>query len=74
MRITDRRIEVNEGVAVSDAAQAVLDALAPMLEKPWVGLTGDEVNKLWSEWKGAVCLDHKTWAQAIEAKLKEKNT
>jgi len=34
MRITaDRRVEVNEGVEVTEAAQAVLDALAPMLKK-----------------------------------------
>jgi len=32
MRITaDKQIEVNEGVEVTEAAQAVLDALAPML-------------------------------------------
>jgi len=43
-------------------------------KRPWVGLTDDEVNTLWNEWKDAVCLDHKTWAKAIEAKLKELNT
>jgi hypothetical protein len=41
---------------------------------PWVGLTDEEIDALWQEWKDAVCLDHKTWAKAIEAKLKEKNT
>jgi hypothetical protein len=43
-------------------------------QRKWVGLTDEEVNTLWGEWKDAVCLDHKTWAQAIEAKLKERNT
>ena len=42
-------------------------------KRTWVGLTIEEVNTLWDEWKDAVCLDHKTWAQAIRAKLKEKN-
>jgi hypothetical protein len=41
--------------------------------KEWQGLTDDEIKDMWSEWKDALCLDHKTWAQAIEAKLKEKN-
>jgi hypothetical protein len=43
-------------------------------KRPWVGLTYEEVGALWDGWKDAVCLDHKTWARAIEAKLKEKNT
>ena len=42
-------------------------------KKPWVGLTDEEIDAMWIEWKDAVCLDHKTWAQAIHAKLKEKN-
>lgn len=45
----------------------------PPAQRPWVGLTDDEIRTLWGEWKDAVCLDHKTWAKAIEAKLKEKN-
>ena len=43
-------------------------------QRTWVGLTDDEISTLWDEWKDAVCLDHKTWAKAIEAILKEKNT
>tara|TARA_R110002126_G_scaffold248922_1_gene391701 strand:- start:87 stop:296 length:210 start_codon:yes stop_codon:yes gene_type:complete len=68
MRITaDRRIEVNEDVAVSEAAQAIFDALELFWrKKPWVGLTDDEAASCWST--SAV----NTW-QAIEAKLKEKN-
>jgi hypothetical protein len=42
-------------------------------QRTWVGLTDEEVSTLWGEWKDAVCLDYKTWAEAIEAKLKEKN-
>jgi hypothetical protein len=42
-------------------------------QRPWVGLTDEEIDAMWIEWKDAVCLDHKTWAQAIQAKVKEKN-
>jgi hypothetical protein len=43
-------------------------------QREWQGLTDEEIKAMWGEWKDALCLDHKTWAQAIEAKLKEKNT
>ena len=43
------------------------------MPRTWVDLTIEEVNTLWDEWKDAVCLDHKTWAKAIGAKLKDKN-
>lgn len=43
-------------------------------QRQWAGLTDDDISTLWSEFKDAVCLDHKTWAKAIEAKLREKNT
>ena len=44
MRITaDRRIEVNEDVDVTYAAQKVLDAMQYMLQKrEWVGLTEED--------------------------------
>jgi len=42
-------------------------------QRTWVGLTDEEISKLWNEWKDAVCLDHKTWAKAIEAELRSKN-
>ena len=70
MRITaDRKIEVNEDVDVTFAAQKVLDAMQYLLEaqRTWVGLTDEEL---------ADCMDmsiQKT-CQAIEAKLKKKNT
>jgi len=71
MRITaDRRIEVNEGVAVSDAAQAVLDALAPMLKKPWTGLTGVEINHIFAANVGYP----ERMVKEVENLLKEKNT
>lgn len=43
-------------------------------QREWQRLTDEEIKAMWNEWKDALCLDHKTWAQAIEAKLKEKNT
>jgi len=55
-------------------AQRKWDYWQTTAQRKWVGLTDEEVNTLWGDWKDAVCLDHKTWAQAIEAKLKEKNT
>ena len=69
MRITaDRRIEVNEDVAVTEAAQAIFDALERYWQKkPWVGLTVEEAAECWSN------SEVKTW-KALEAKFKEKNT
>jgi hypothetical protein len=52
MQITaDRKIIVNEDVEVSEAAQAVLDALQPLLLKPHPAktLTDEEINQLWAE-------------------------
>jgi hypothetical protein len=71
MRITaDRRIEVSEGVEVTEAAQAVLDALAPMLKKPWVGLTGWEINRIFAVNAGR----SERMMQEVENLLKEKNS
>jgi len=50
-----------------------VDELYTHSQRTWVGLTDEEISALWNEWKDAVCLDHKTWAKAIEAKLKQKN-
>ena len=41
--------------------------------KQWVGLTDADIANVWDELKDAICLDHKTFACAIEAKLREKN-
>jgi len=69
MRITaDRRIEVNEGVAVSEAAQAIFDALKPMLKKPWVGLTDEEEQIIL-----ASSFSKESAMYTAIAKLKDKN-
>ena len=80
MRITaDRRIEVNEGVDVSEAAQKVLDAMQGLLtpQRTWVGLTDEEIKKIskkhkWHE--GNVAPHLMPVFRSLEAKLKEKNT
>ena len=49
MRITaDGRIEVNEDVEVTEAAQKVLDAMQYLLkaQRTWVGLTDDEFYRI----------------------------
>ena len=74
MRITaDKRIEVNEDVEVTEAAKKVLETMQHMLtpQRTWVGLTDREkaviVKMLWKN-NFFVALE------AVEAKLKEKNT
>lgn len=69
MRITkDRRIEVNEDVEVTEAAQKVLDAMRPLLtpQRTFIGLTDEEAAACWTY------NDRTSWKN-IEAKLKEKN-
>ena len=76
MRITaDRKIEVNEDVDVTFAAQKVLDAMQYLLEaqRTWVGLTDEDRLRLWLKTE-AEDVDRYAFAKAVEAKLKEKNT
>jgi hypothetical protein len=76
MRITaDRRIEVNEGVDVSEAAQKVLDAMQGLLtpQRTWVGLTNNELQPIADEYRILFGSWVEDFARAIEAKLKEKN-
>jgi polyphosphate kinase len=78
MRITaDRRIEVNEDVEVTEAAQKVLDVMQCLLkaQRTWVGLTDDEIDALHMQIKVQLMgtFDTKDIYRAVEAKLKEKN-
>ena len=75
MRITaDRRIEVNEDVDVTEAAQKVLAAMQYLLQpkREWVGLTDEE-----RDW--FVYTDEKEkrrfreYGEYVEQRLKEKN-
>ena len=43
-------------------------------QRRWVSLTDEDIQNVWDGMKSAVCLDHKTFARAIEAKLREKST
>jgi len=78
MRITaDRRIEVNEDVEVTEAAQKVLNAMQYLLtpqQRTWVGLSDEEFQFICTKFRAS----HGGWvnmlALEIEAKLKEKNT
>lgn len=75
MRITaDRRIEVNEDVEVNEAAQKVLDAMQHLLksQRTWVELTESEKSAALYD-KDGNTLDYEDYADAIEAKSKEKN-
>ena len=76
MKITaDRRIEVNEGVEVPEAAKKVLEAMQWMLDKQkrqWVGLTDEEIEQGCKEsWVTEQAFQSAVWW--AEAKLKEKN-
>jgi hypothetical protein len=73
MRIKANKVEVNACVEVSEAAQAVLDALTPMLFKPWVGLTDDEMSQCSYDAEGFM-IEREVAMRAVEALLKEKNT
>lgn len=44
------------------------------ISKPWVGLTDEEINKLRYKKDWTAPWTDTTFARAIEAKLKEKNT
>ena len=48
---------------------------SPPASKPWVGLTDEEKSDLWCESTGRDCVNEDThvFADAIEAKLREKN-
>jgi hypothetical protein len=80
MRITeDRRIEVNEDVEVTEAAQKVLEAMRYLLlqqKRTWVGLTDEEILVKCESVPDYDIGNHDLiqFAKAIEAKLKEKNT
>ena len=72
MRITaDRKIEVNEDVDVTFAAQKVLDAMQGLLtpQRTWVGLNDEQMRKIC----GSVASMREAVREA-EAILKEGNT
>ena len=82
MRITpERKIEINEGVEITEAAQKVFVVLQELMNKQrsWQSLSDDEIEKLGCELSNVagefVGLDDWiTFARAVEQALKEKNT
>ena len=56
-------------------AEAYKHAGYDVIERPWVGLTGEEQNFVYKEMKSSVACEPfwARFAKAIEAKLKEKN-
>jgi predicted RNA binding protein with dsRBD fold (UPF0201 family) len=71
MRITaDRRIEVNEDVEVTEAAQKVLDAMQYFLtqQRTWVGLTDEDIENAYIRTEHFVDM-----AKVLDDILKEKN-
>jgi polyphosphate kinase len=82
MRITaDRRIEVNEDVEVTEAAQKVLDAIQHLLtpqQRTWVGLTDDDKVLINHDANFNQFMTAGEYAdrvqQLTEARLKDKNT
>jgi hypothetical protein len=77
MRITaDRRIEVAEGVEVTEVAKKVLEAMQQMIDRQkrtWAGLTDDEIVLIVAECAASHQHTDIHFARAIEAKLRSKN-
>ena len=82
MRITaDRKIEVNEDVDVTFAAQKVLDAMQYLLkaQRTWVDLTRTQMQDVYfavlEEHRGGHQMEGQlAFGEALQAKIKEKNT
>ena len=49
-------------------------ATPPAAQKPWVGLTDEEIQTAWDEVMDGAVFTRREVYEAIEAKLKEKNT
>lgn len=68
--MTDRELIDDE---LDDEFKAVLSTRLFKEKKEWVGLTDEEVEKVFFDMGQFAKIDLKTFARAIEAKLKEKN-
>jgi hypothetical protein len=75
-----RRLQIScLGLDPIDPLRLLVDDVIEALEQPqrtWVGLTDEEISDLWCKVSNTdfVTADTHVFAQAIEAKLKEKNT
>ena len=71
------REQLMEELSVAQMLIRELGDRLAKLEKPWVGLTRDEQSFVYSNLHNATSREDSFWvdfANAIEAKLKEKNT
>jgi hypothetical protein len=77
MKITaDRRIEVAEGVEVTEVAKKVLETMQLMIDgqkRTWVGLTDEEIVLIVAECAASHQHTDIHFARAIESKLRIKN-
>jgi len=64
--------EYHKNRAARWRAEAYAQAGHDIIERPWVGLTDEEITELRLETLDAVATNHEVY-RAIEAKLKEKN-
>jgi hypothetical protein len=53
--------------------QQLMDEVARLQKREWVGLTSEEIKHEWEIWRCSVPR-YAGFAKGIEAKLKEKNT
>ena len=63
--------EYHKNRAAMWRAEAYAQAGHDIIERPWTGLTDEEILKIYSKPCGSDYIDY---ARALETKLKEKNT
>ena len=66
--------EYHKNRAAMWRAEAYAQSGHDIIERPWTGLTDEEILKFQDIVPNSYSLDLIEFAQAIEAKLKEKNT
>jgi hypothetical protein len=65
--------DMQTGIAYQKGFHDGKQAALPAQQREWVGLTGEEIDEL-AEWHGLDLMVYVPFTEAIEAKLKEKNT
>ena len=79
MAANDLRASIYRDVAVSVYGEDLEDTVAiyttpPAAQRQWVGLTDEEIKETANDFEEGYVFFYRSFAQAIEAKLKEKNT
>jgi crotonobetainyl-CoA:carnitine CoA-transferase CaiB-like acyl-CoA transferase len=70
---TEAVLEMRDYIRVLENLVRELGDRLAKLEKPWVGLTDEDLESLCNEWRIVFGSWTYEFAKAIEAKLKEKN-